>query len=148
MHIWDLRLSSAKDLHIQTDSRSTSAPKSTRPSAVKADDKIVSCRSIVKGRTVLFLSPSLPLTFPVASYSYSGRRETLVVEMSVILLYLIKALLSSLLLSPPFPGPREHWDEWEFTHLIKTSVSTVKNRRIRRRKEREGIFFPWVAVTA
>lgn len=64
MHIWDLRLSSAKDLHIQTDSRSTSAPKSTRPSAVKADDKIVSCLSIVKGRTVLFLSPSLPLDFP------------------------------------------------------------------------------------
>ncbi len=49
MHIWDLRLSSEKDLHIQTDNRSTSAPKSTRPSAVKADDKIVSCLSIVKG---------------------------------------------------------------------------------------------------
>lgn len=32
-------------------------------------------------------------------------------------------------------GPREHWDEWECTHLIKTSASTVKNRWMRREKE-------------
>lgn len=52
---------STKVLHIQIDSQSTSAPKSTRPSAVKEDDKIVSCLSTVKGslgRTAWFLSAS------------------------------------------------------------------------------------------
>lgn len=143
MHIWDLRLSSAKDLHIQTDSRSTSAHKSTRPSAVKADDKIVSCLSIVKGRTVLFFIPLAPSWLSRSPLIHiQATRDTCGGDVSdFTVAYLIKALLSSLLLSPPFPGPREHWDEREFTHLIKTSVSTVKNRGIRRRKEREGIFF-------
>lgn len=139
MHIWDLLLSSTKGLHIQNDSRSTSALESTHglfPLKRMTRLSFKYCQGF-SGSGSSVLSPSLPL------------------DIHSRLLFIFRHLwwrcqwfyctwfrhLLFIALFSSSKGPREHWDEWEFTHLIKTSASTVKNRWIRREKECEGIFF-------